>query len=200
MKYRLLSIASLAVLAVVSQASVVFDFRLQYEGNGNPVIPAGKLTITDTDLNTVQLTLLNTADSSDQFIRSLFLNLTAMPANASSSFLSPVKSVTWNEDKINTGLAFDLQIDLARSKKDRLAAGESTTFTLSGFGLDETDFLANCPNNDDVMAMIHVASTPNGDSAKLINGIEHSSVVPEPATIAVLASAFSALAIRRRRR
>jgi hypothetical protein len=191
---RALAVLAASVGAVAANASVIFIFDTQITGAGNPQIPAARLTITQSGADTVSLFLENLATSGSQFVSQLALNVDPYPASGrGGSFSSPVTGIAWQQDKVNSGRKFDVEIDFLTSAAGRLGPGQTTTFTLTGSGLLESHFLSTSPDHPDTYGLIHINSTPNGESAKLIP-----TVVPEPATLSVLA--IGALALARRRR
>jgi hypothetical protein len=187
---------SALLLAFSAQAAVIFQFGPQIDGPGNPLQPAARLTITQSGADTVSLFLENLATSGDQFVKQLALNVSPYPISGrGGSFSSPVTGISWQQDKLNTGRMFDVEIEFTSSGGLRLGPGMSTTFTLTGTGLLESHFLTTSPGHPDTYALVHINSTPNGDSAKLI-----AEVVPEPATLGAAAIGVLGLLARRKRR
>lgn len=189
-------------------ASVVtFNFDTIVTGDTPGGSNIATLTIADTVANSVLVTLNHNATSaSGQFISDLYLNL--------NPFLSPTQTGQSPSNKFSGGLVaslngtgtaglnFDLnqsfQVNNAGGGADRLKPGEAISFTLSGAGLDATDFLSTAvptggqPTN--IYAMIHLQGLPNGSSVKLGS----TAPVPEPATMAALSFGLVGLARKRR--
>jgi hypothetical protein len=193
---------ALAVVGFTSaHASIVFQFNTVIAGapQGGPTFAT--LTIEDSGVDTVTLTLAHTADpnvAGGQAIMSLLLNVDPYigginVTSADSKFEGFSASQNGQND---SGASFDLQLnfDIA-PPTDRFLAGDSAVMTATGSGLTENSFDALSAGNQQWQGMIHFISIPpDGNSAKVVTG----EPVPEPATILALGLGLAALIKRRR--
>lgn len=192
-----LSTAIFSVLAASSQAIIVFNFGTMVTGvtpGGAP--PWATLTIQDAGANTVNLTLTHNATSaSGQFITELWMNMQPFPSNPQMVENSAtITGVTFDENNINNAsLIFDLSVtfETSNTSGDRLEPGESVSWQFTGTGLNENAFNSFAKGGD-VLAMIHMQGLANGESGKV-------GVVPEPASLAVIAMGAAALLRRRKK-
>ncbi|MCH8977700.1 MAG: PEP-CTERM sorting domain-containing protein [Armatimonadetes bacterium] len=190
----------LSVVASSASAQIVWDFDILVTGDTPLGSDWATLTIADTATDEVTMTLAHNATStSPQFLTRLLLNLTTIPADLAASFVAPVLSIEWGDDAFsNVANLWDVDVMLETSNpQGRLYPGGSTVWTMTGTGLDSQDFntLSTMIDGVDPMfGLLQLQGTPGGDdSAKL-------TVVPEPASFAVLGLGLIALVRRRRGR
>jgi len=163
------------------------------------------MTIEDTAADTVLVTLNHNATSAPgQFISDLLFNL--------NPFITPIQAAQTPINKFDgglmsglnaehdAGLNFDLrqqfQVSGSGGGVNRLKPGESISFTLTGSGLNASDFdstdVPTGGNRDDIVAMIHLQGIPGGGSVKL-GSTETFGSAPEPASMGALSLGVLAL-------
>jgi len=201
---RLLTIGLLAGALTSAHASITWHFVNVVSGDPPDGSDWATLTITDTGTDQVELTLKhNDTSVSPQFISELWLNLTDIPGDLSATFSSPISDISWGDDAFtNTGNQWDVDVELFTSEGNRLEAGDSVTWTMTGTGLDEQDFnTLSTPEGENIAAlgMIHLQAIGGEGSAK-ITVDEFFPSVPEPASLAALGVGAIALLHSRRRR
>jgi hypothetical protein len=193
------SAGTLAFLCGFSRADIVMQLDTLVTGfTPGGTAPWATLTIEDAGTDTVNFTLLHSANSSSgQFIRTLWLNMDPFPANPQMVETSPsVTGVSFDENGINdAGVVFDVQVDFeaANAGGNRLDPGESVTWQFTGTGINENAFDQFSGGNTQVLAMAHIQGIEGELSGKVGAGI-----VPEPASMGALA--IGALALLRRRK
>ena len=182
--------------ATSASAAITFEFNTAIEGNpkGGPTFV--RLTFETVAVNTVTMTLENTATlpaAGGQSISRLLLNIDPFVSGTISSASSKLKSSQFSEDGItDTGATFDLRINFDNAANNRIEPGDSIVMTAFGIGLTENSFDALSVGTAQYQGMVHLISIPpNGDSAK---------VVPEPASIVALSLGALALVRRRKRK
>ena len=200
-KYIVSALCGVVAIASFSTASaaITFEFGTVVTGNplGGPIY--GTLLIEDAGLNTVNLTMSNTADPNvtAQFIHRLFLNVDPFVAGVVVSADPRLESYNFSQDGINdVGRMFDLGLYFSTQNGMRVLPGDSLLMTATGTGLTEDSFnnlsVGDEPN---YLALMHINSIGFGEdrpSAKV------APPVPEPTTFAALG--LGALAFFRRRR
>ncbi|MBC8063428.1 MAG: PEP-CTERM sorting domain-containing protein [Chlorobia bacterium] len=192
------------------QNAVASSFSFNFDTIVTGDTPSGSLLATliiaDAGANSVLVTLNhNSTSAAGQFITDLWFNV--------SPFLVPTQSGQTPSNKFQGGISaiqngvgsagidFDLRQQFENSGSgggiNRLKPGESISFTLSGTGLDATDFLSlSGGNRTDLFAMIHLQGIPGASSVKLGT----TTLVPEPASMVALGLGAMALIARKRRR
>ncbi len=195
-------LALAAVGSVTANAAIVFEFNTVIAGapQGGPTFAT--LTIEDSGVDTVTLTLAHTADpnlAGGQSIHYMLLNIDPFVGGINiTSSDSKFEGFSASQDGQNdSGGSFDLQIDFdIAPPSDRFLAGDSAIMTATGSGLTENSFDALSAGNQQWQGMIHFISIPpEGDSAKVVTGNDP---VPEPATLMALGLGLAALIKRRR--
>ncbi|MCH7946079.1 MAG: PEP-CTERM sorting domain-containing protein [Armatimonadetes bacterium] len=194
-----LSTVLLSAVASIASAQIVWDFDILVTGDTPLGSDWATLTIADTATDEVTLTLDHNATSTfPQFLTRLLLNLTTIPADLSASFVGPVLSIEWGDDAFpNVANLWDVDVMLETSNpQGRLYPGGSTVWTMTGTGLDSQDFntlSTGIDGVDPMFGLLQLQGVPGRDeSAKL-------TVIPEPASFAVLGLGLVALLRRRRR-
>lgn len=185
-------------------AIVNFNFDTIITGDTPGGSNIATLVIADSGTDSVSVTLFhNSSSAPGQFITDLWFNLdpyvtVTQFGQAPSNKFAGVLAQSLNSEQ-NAGLNFDLRQQFPTSNSgggvNRLKPSESISFSLTGSGLNATDFLSHAipqgGQRTDVYAMIHLQGLENGGSVKL-------GAVPEPASLSVLG--VGALALIRRRR
>jgi hypothetical protein len=160
------------------------------------------LNFSNTVANTVQFTLSNTISNlsvanSGSFISQLLFNYTG--GLSSLTFTKVDFSAVNNGGSLDQGattnasLSFNLDLDLPTSNSGGGAArfknGESLVWTLSGAGLDASQF-STATNS----TMVHIqAIDTQAGSTKYVNG--GGSTVPEPASVMLLGSGLAGIGV-----
>jgi len=203
-KLAVFAVLGIAMSSVAHAAEVRLDFLDStvlsgsngIAGNGDGIVAS--LLLQDTGLGQVTATLTNLSLlTSSQFFGELKLNLSPFPNDPTATFLAPVSKITFDENGIQApkGNRYDVSVEFLTNASARLGAGQTTTFVITGQGLDAADFLAQSSGGGP-MALLHVQGVgPNANDSGWVSG---SAPVPEPATMAVLA--IGALGVARRRR
>lgn len=199
-KFSIIVIAfALAAVSPAATLTINFDAANKITGDngvlGNVDGTVSQLTLTDAGTNTVTGTLTNLFTTGTQKIDYVRLFAFDYPTGGRTVTSSdPVFDDNANKSKwgavSDASIAYNLTVGFKNSGPNNLGPGESVVFTLTGTGLDVTDFLSS---TGDVRAMLHVLSLPNGGSVKL--GGE---AVPEPASMAALG--LGALGLLKRRK
>jgi len=210
-----LSLAMFAVVAVGSAITANADpvnFTLtgpDFSGSGNAV--AGSLTvlIANSGANTVTVTVTNNTDG---FVDELYLNNTAAPlagtgfACVNCTAIGGTLGVTFgsNAFKADGDGLFDILVNSPVSGSNRLAPGESVTFTLTATGLTSDSFLdfscSVCPtagSNGPFRIAAHVQGTlsSGGGSVWIAEGS-----MPEPTSMMLLGTGLLGIAAGIRKR
>lgn len=197
------SLVGVAFVAAIvpAQAAVTFYFNDPIAASpmpgGSPSF--AQLDIVDSGADTVMMTLTHNASSAaGQFISELNLNMSPFAGDASASYSSPkISGISFNEDGVNdAGSNFDMSVKFvtsnANSGANRLKPGESASWTVTGTGVDETDFMA-LSGGTARYGLIHMQNIyPTGGSTKL-----SADPVPEPASLTALALGAAALLRKR---
>lgn len=163
-------------------------------------VPVLTVTITDSVPDEVTVTVFNNAPlGTTQTIKTLWLNVDPYPASLrGGSGDSHVDSINWgataDTQGAPMGLTFDVKIDFKTGGPSRIPAQDSSVLTLTGSGLDESDFFAGTPQDADVLGVAHVISTVGNEESV------HLYAVPEPTSIAGMLLGFGAIAARRARK
>lgn len=186
-------------LAVPASAAVDFDFGTIVSGGS----PAGgpywaHLTIANSGVNEVTFTLTNTsnpATAGGQFLSTLLLNIDPYVATTSNWTSPSIDSATSAlNGYTRTGATFDYKVEFVTANNgNRLTPGKSATWTATGTGLSEDDFLGFSTGNAQWRGLVHIQSIPpTGDST-------WAAPVPEPASMAALGLGVVALLRRRKK-
>jgi hypothetical protein len=199
LRTALVAAVAMPILATSAKADVVIFDTWTYITGDNGIQPdenIATVTITDTDTDevTIRLDHLNISQAG-QFISSLWMNVSGVTdlSLINTTGDGELDNFTFDLDGVNNAsIKFDMLFDLDTSQDGRLGPGEFIEFTLSGTGLNATDFLTFGEGDPEIYAMIHVQGLDNEGSVKL-------GAVPEPASMAALAIGAAAL-IRRRRK
>ncbi|KXK21928.1 MAG: PEP-CTERM sorting domain-containing protein [Fimbriimonadaceae bacterium] len=163
-------------------------------------VPVLSVTITDSAPDEVSVTVFNNAPSgTTQTVKTLWLNVDPYPASLrGGSGDSHVDSINWgataDTQGAPMGLTFDVKIEFKTGGPTRIPAQDSSVFTLTGSGLDESDFFTGTPQDADILGVAHVISTVGNEESV------HLYAVPEPASIAGMLLGFGAIAARRARK
>lgn len=185
-----------------SAETYIYNFDVLVTGSEPDEFDIATLTIEDAGTDSVMITLdHNDTSAAGVFISRFWFNLNPF-VDLDQTDISP--SALFNGDLTIAGNAlnvagyhFDLlqrfNTNNAGSGDNRLEAGESVSFVLSGEGLSAADFIVPAEGNMDPMllALIQLQG-PGMQGARL--GV---SIVPEPATLAALAIGVAALMRRR---
>jgi hypothetical protein len=184
---------------VPSASAVTIDINTCWTECNAPLLPnvtVATLTFNNTVANTVQFTLTNTQSNlgaaisgSGAFLSELWYNYTGNSALTFTkvNFTAVNSGGTFSQGSLtNAGLSFNLDLDLPTSNAGggtaRFKNGESLVWTLSGAGLNESQF-STAVNS----TMVHLQGTGNdAGSIKYVNG--GGSTVPEPASVMLLGS------------
>lgn len=191
-----LGLTLIGLFAAPASAEVIFYFDTGIDaGNPDPsgTPPWATLTINDSGVDTVTMTITHVADADPgQFLRTLLLNISGFsgPYSASSGDAG-FSSASFGEDSQNPG-GYDMQVSFASAGADRVTAGESVTWTVSGAGLTENSFLSLAAN-DGLYGRLHIQGIDDEYSQWVT-----ANPVPEPASIAALG--IGALGLLRRRK
>jgi hypothetical protein len=215
---KTLAIGALAFATATSAKALTFGNDYVFSGSGIPGNPGPWGTATFTDVaGGVQLTLTGANLTGGEFFGAWYLNLNSSLNAANLNFagqsnvgVDPL-SVTINQAndsfKADGDGFFDIEVDFAQSGVNRMGAGDSITYLITGIaGLTANDFNAtsvNGPVSGFYSAVHFQASAGNGQSLWASDadggGGNTGGPVPEPATYLVLAS-FIGMAIYLKRR
>lgn len=183
--------------AVQSPAIVIFYFDTITDpslASPSGTSPWATLTITNSGVDEVTMSISHVADADPgQFIRTLLLNISGYTEPYSVSSLDAGFSFSiFGEDTRNPG-GFDMQVSFSNSGTDRVTAGESVTWTVTGAGLTEDSFVELSATSEEY-ARLHFQALDCGDSQWVT-----ANPVPEPTSIAALAiGAIGLLRMRRK--
>lgn len=214
MLLKSLAIAAVAASAVMPAKALTFGLDYVFSGPGIPGNPGPWGTATFSDVaGGVQLTMDASGLTGTEFFGSWYFNLNSALNPASLNFAAQSNvgvdpsSVTIgqgaNAFKADGDGFFDIIFDFASSGANRLGAGDSITYLITGIpGLTAADF--NYVSVGGPVSGFHTAahlqaSTVNGQSLWVADGDTPGGPVPEPTTYLVLA-AFVALAVYAKRR
>lgn len=217
MKQKLLkslAIAAVAASAVVPAKALTFGLDYVFSGAGVPGNPGPWGTATFSDVaGGVQLKMDATGLTGGEFFGSWYFNLNSSlnPANLNISAQSNVgvdpSSVGVykgaNLFKADGDGFFDILFDFTSSGANRLGAGDSITYLITGIqGLTAADF--NAVSVGGPVSGFHTAAhlqatAVNGQSLWAADGDTPGGPVPEPTTYLVLAAFVATAAYAKRR-
>lgn len=217
MKQKLLkslAIAAVAASAVVPAKALTFDLDYIFSGPGIPGNPGPWGTATFSDVaGGVQLTMSGSGLTGGEFFGSWYFNLNSALNPASLNFAAQSNvgvdpssvsiSQAANSFKADGDGFFDILFDFAPSGANRLGAGDSITYLITGIsGLTAADFndvSVGGPVSGYHTAAHLQATAGNGQSLWAADGGTPGGPVPEPTTYLVLA-AFVGMAVYAKRR
>jgi hypothetical protein len=199
-----------AVINVPSASAVTIDINTCRSSCGTPALPnvtVATLNFNNTVANTVQFTLSNTISNlpvadSGSFISQQLFNYTG--GLSSLTFTKVNFSAVNNGGSLNQGattnasLSFNLDLGLPTSNSGggtaRFKNGENLVWTLSGAGLDASQF-STATNS----TMVHIQGIGlnNAGSTKYVNG---GGSVPIPGSMGLFGAGFAAFAVWQWRR
>lgn len=211
---RGLAIAAVTASAVMPAKALTFDLNYIFSGPGIPGNPGPWGTATFSDVaGGVELTLSGSGLTGNEFFGAWYFNLNSALNPVSLSFAaqgnvgvdpsSVVISQGANLFKADGDGFFDVVFDFATSGANRLGAGDSITYLITGIpGLTAADF--NFTSVGGPISGYHTAahlqaSSVNGQSLWVADGDTPGGPVPEPTTYLVL-GAFLAFAVYAKRR
>jgi hypothetical protein len=203
-KSVLFATATVALLATTPAFAYDLDFNQLVTGDtpsGGP--DYAHLSIENAGMDAVNFTLSQTALADPgQFLSRLFVNLDKSYSNLNVSS-SDGQFNDWNfkEDGNNFGggqFDFKFLFDTANSG-DRVYAGDSVSWTVTGDGLTEDSFRA-LSDHVEYPNMLHIQGIgPNGEGSAHVTS-SCTEPVPEPGTMLALGVAATGLLARRRRK
>jgi len=203
MHYLALVGATIALGTVAQAATLTFDFNSVYTGDTpGGTGPFATAVFTDMGVDTVNLVLTHNASSTaGQFLTLLRLNLDPAVASITTTAIGG-KTTAFQGSTVGSatdaGTSFDFGIDFGTSNAGggilRLNSGDSITLQMVGTGLSTSTFDAYSSGGTPVQGLLHLQGIAGGGSSKLAP-----EVVPEPATLAVLAGLGLAAARRRKK-
>jgi hypothetical protein len=177
--------AAALVLGFASQASAL-SFTLDDSFGSDPVSGDIVITLTNDGANTVRVDIDLTALNSTEFIKELYLNTNTAVTGVDAAF--PITASYDPGAYKSDGDGFhDLLLEFSADAGDRLTGGDVYSFTLSGLGLDESDFddLGTLSDKGQFHAVAKINGTGDGSGSDWV-GDGGGNPVPEPsAAIAV---------------
>lgn len=205
----LIGLGALAVASSLHAAIITYDMAIEFSG---ATAPAGagpwmRFTIADTAPDTVSVKIDNIGLVGTEFVSGAYLNLNPALNPASLNFSLPVQVGSFalpsidkavNAYKADGDGFFDIRFNFANANSQRFGVGESVTYTVTGIsGLNATDFdflsVNGPPDKNGFPAAAHVLSIGlDGEDSGWVT------VVPEPASMSLLALGMLPLLRRRR--
>jgi hypothetical protein len=197
------AVFSLTMAATLATAETyIYNFDVLVTGNEPAEFDIATLTIEDVGTDSVMITLdHNDTSETGVFISRFWFNLNPF-VDLDQTDVTPFAlfngELTTAGNALNVaGYHFDFlqrfNTNNVGSGENRLEAGESVSFVLSGEGLSAADFNVPAEGNIDPMLLALIQLQGPGMSGARL-GV---SIVPEPATLAALAIGVAALARRR---
>lgn len=201
---RSLFITALAFVGIVSANAATFEFGTVHSSAADApqgAAPWATLEFNQNGVDQVDFTLTHSSSSvAGQFLRNLYLNID--PFVAATVTLTDTTNVNVTSTSVSqnafghaTATGFDLFFEFQTSGgAGRFAPGESISWTMTGAGLTESNFMALSGGSAPAYGLIHLQGIPGGFSSHI-----EATPVPEPATMVALAG-LAAVAIRRRKK
>jgi len=199
---RIIALAiGVLVLGFAAQASASLIYVLDDSFGSVPVSGDIVVTLTDAGANTVTLDIDLTALNSTEYISELYLNTNTEVASITGSSLA---SFDWDPiaHKSDGDGFHDLYIDFLNSEADRLDGGSVYSYTLSGLGLDESDFddLGTASDKGQFHAVAKINGTGGGDGSDWVGDGGGGPPVPEPTAALLFAIGAATVGARIRQR
>lgn len=177
-----------------------------------------RLTFEDTGVNTVTITIQHFANSisGTQFLTGIWFGMDPLVNPLNQGAMTPANifngGISVDPDGHNgIGSNYNFELELEQlfktSSGNRFQEGTTASFTLSGLGVDVSDFMTTANGNAGLIhAAAHLQGLPTGyygaDSIKIGGYTEElppTEVVPEPASMAMAGFAAAAAIAGRRR-
>jgi hypothetical protein len=195
---RLALTVGIAAAAGSSQALQLFEFSEVCTGEtpgGSP--PWAMLAIEDFGANTVRFTLTHSATSAaGQFLTRLEVFANPLPGDIAAGALDQYVDAILFGVGSDAGYTYNIEFQLDNAPPpDRMLPGATMIQTLTGTGLDETDFEPMAGPNAGVFALLHLQGIATGEGSAKLCGM----AVPEPSTMVALAVGGILLLARRRK-
>jgi len=189
------------VLGFASQASASLTYTLNDSFGSDPVSGDIGITLTDDGTNTVTLEIDLTALNSTEFIKELYLNTDTEVGLITGP---SIDAFDWDPiaHKSDGDGYHDFLIEFSESAGDRLEGGSIYTFTLTGTGLDETDFddFGTASNKGQFHVVAKINATGNGSGSDWVGDSGGNPPVPEPSAALLFAIGAVTVGARVRRR
>lgn len=199
--FRNLSAPALAIALCLSAGSARADFLVTYDNVYNGATPSGtspfaRATFQTISIGTVRLTLENLLPAGGQFIDEVYFNFNPAlnPNILSFAFVSGQAAQT-----INTGINaveppgpggdFDIQFVFENANNaNRFTAGETSTYTITGAGINAESFLFNSVNEaNSLLSVITVQGITQAGGGTISGDVGGTlRPVPEPASIVLV--------------
>jgi len=207
----LLAATAAACFAASAPAAVVLSLDTEFSGASEPEGTSPWLTATienaGTDMVTITMSAANLVGT--EFVSQWLFNLDPSKSISSIDYVSgqaAVNGATFSVDayKADGDGYYDLQFDFGLAdNSDRLTAGETSVYKITGAGIDENSFsfFDSGGSKGDFQSAAHVQSIQEDQSGWI--GAGGDGVIPEPGSLLVwslLALSVGIFTVRRGRR
>jgi hypothetical protein len=189
------------VFGIAAQASAL-QYVLNDSFGAVPVSGDIVVDITDAGLDTVTVSIDLTALNSDEFIKELYLN-TNTAVTGYTDGASSIDAINYlpASNKADGDGFHDLLVEFSKDNGDRMTGGAVYSFTLTGIGLDASDF--DDLGTDSVTGQFH-AVAKNNTTGTDTNGSDWvgdgGNPIPEPTGMVLFSAGIAVVASTMRRR